>query len=262
MDGSRIILAAHRGDQKRYPENTMPAFEAAYEAGVDMIETDVHITYDGELVLIHDRSVLRTTGVDRFVTDMMLNEVKDLDAGGWFSKEFMGVKIPTVREFMEWVESTNLLVNWELKDYPAEIGEETAFASVDKLLALIQEYSMKNRSMLNSFNRQVLEYAHKQAPELPVHGQGIHKCKRSHGVAKISEEELFDWCCLYPEERGKNPVDYKGNFDYCINHGIYPCVCIADEEDRYRKAIQYGCKMFTSNDIYEADRILQELKVR
>ena len=56
MDGSRIILAAHRGDRKCFPENTMPAFESALRFGVDMIETDVHMTRDGHLVLIHDRS--------------------------------------------------------------------------------------------------------------------------------------------------------------------------------------------------------------
>ncbi len=262
MDGTRILLAAHRGDRKNCPENTMPAFKSAYEAGVDMIETDIHITRDGELVLIHDRSVCRTTGVERFVTDMTLDEVKALDAGSWFSNEFERVKVPTVREFMEWVVPTNLLVNWELKDYPAEVGVETAHDSVDKLLMLIREYGMESRSMLNSFSRQVLEYAHKQAPELPVHGQGIHKCCHSNDVSEISEEELFDWCCLYPEEAGKNPVDYQGNFDYCIRHGIHPCVCIPDEVEHYMKAIQYGCKMFTSNDIYEADRILRELKVR
>ena len=52
MDGKRIILAAHRGDKKRFPENTMPAFEAALRAGVDMIETDVHMTRDGALMSI------------------------------------------------------------------------------------------------------------------------------------------------------------------------------------------------------------------
>ena len=56
MDGKRVILAAHRGDKKRYPENTLPAFEAALRFGVDMIETDVHMTLDGELIIIRGRS--------------------------------------------------------------------------------------------------------------------------------------------------------------------------------------------------------------
>ena len=55
MNASRIILAAHRGDRKKHHENTMPAFEAALRFGADMIETDVHMTSDGHLVLIHEK---------------------------------------------------------------------------------------------------------------------------------------------------------------------------------------------------------------
>ena len=72
MDGSRIILAAHRGDKKKYPENTMPAFESALRLGVDMIETDVHMTSDGHLVLIHDRNLSRTAGFNGFTDQTTL----------------------------------------------------------------------------------------------------------------------------------------------------------------------------------------------
>ena len=70
MNGDRIILAAHRGDRKTAPENTMPAFEKAIAFGVDMIETDVHMTKDGELIIMHDRNTVRTTGYDG-LTDKM-----------------------------------------------------------------------------------------------------------------------------------------------------------------------------------------------
>ena len=56
MNGKRVILAAHRGDRVKCPENTMPAFESSVNFGVDMIETDVRMSLDGELVIIHDRS--------------------------------------------------------------------------------------------------------------------------------------------------------------------------------------------------------------
>ena len=70
MDGTRIILAAHRGDKKRYPENTLPAFEAALRFGVDMIETDVHMTRDGHLIIMHDRNLKRTAGYDGFTYEI------------------------------------------------------------------------------------------------------------------------------------------------------------------------------------------------
>ena len=75
MDGSRVLLGAHRGDRKHYPENTMPAFIAAAEMGCDAIETDVRMTKDGHLVLIHDRDVERTTNATGFVDEMTLEGV-------------------------------------------------------------------------------------------------------------------------------------------------------------------------------------------
>ena len=83
MDGSRIHLGAHRGDRANFPENTMPAFISTCEMGCDAIETDVRMTKDGHLVLIHDRDVERTTNGKGFVDEMTLEEIRALDAGAW-----------------------------------------------------------------------------------------------------------------------------------------------------------------------------------
>ncbi len=263
MNGSRIILAAHRGDKLRYPENTMPAFLAALDAGVDMIETDIHLTRDGHLVLIHDRSALRTTGIDRFIDEMTLDEVRSLDAGSLFSSKFSNTPIPTVREFMQWVRSTTLLINWELKDYPRDVGSHHAFAAADALIEMIYEFGLERRSMINSFSSQVLEYCvNKWGHTFPIHGQGIHRCRRSHEITNIPEEQLFDWCCLYSEEKEHSPVEYPENFQYCRDNNVIPCVCIPDTHENYGRALELGCKMFTSNDILTADKILKELGVR
>lgn len=262
MDGKRVLLAAHRGDQKCCPENTMPAFEAALKAGVDMIETDIHMTRDGELVLIHDRSAKRTCGVDVIINDMTLEEVRKLDAGACFSEKFKETPVPTVREFMEWVSKTDLLVNWELKDYPKDVGVR-AFACAERLLEMIQEFGLEKRSMLNSFSDQVLEYFWNRSDcKMPIHGQGIHQCKHTVDEASVPEEDMFDWCCMYPEKDWTLAVDGRENFDYCTERGIHPCICIADTMENYKKALDFGCKMFTSNDIYTADEILRELGVR
>jgi glycerophosphoryl diester phosphodiesterase len=263
MDRNRIILAAHRGDKKNYPENTMPAFVAAYEAGVDMIETDIHMTKDGELIIMHDRSALRTAGVDRYVTDMTLSEVQELDAGAFFSEEFRGTKVPTVREFIEWIRDTNLFINWELKDYPNSVGEALAFEAADRLIALVEEYGLGDRSMFNSFSDRVLEHIYLQyGHRYPIHGQGIHRAKKTCDTAETPEEEIFTWCCLYSEEKGKLPIDFPENFIHCTECGIKPCVCLADTEEIYRRSIELGCRMFTSNDIHEAKRILTLLGER
>ena len=263
MDGSRIILAAHRGDRKTAPENTIPAFEKALAFGADMIETDIRMTKDGELIVIHDRSVLRVTGHEGFTNEMTLEEIKSLDAGGWFSESYKNTQIPTVKEFIALIKDTNILVNWELKDYPTELGDEFAFRSADKLTALIEETGLTERAMVNSFSDRVLEHitqTHKD--KFRVHGQGILRCQKTKDKAVIPQTELYDWCCLYPDEPGKRPLDFPENFAYCVDNGILPCVCVADNMETYAQYVKLGCRMFTSNNIYEADRILRELEQR
>ena len=263
MNGSRIILAAHRGDKKKYPENTMPAFESALRFGADMIETDVHMTKDGHLVLIHDRNLLRTTGVNGFTNQTTLAEIRKLDAGSWFSSDFINTPIPTAEEFILLIKNSNMLVNWELKDYPREVGDTFAFECADRLIATVKKHGLEERSMINSFSDRVLEYVfNKYGSAFPIHGQGIYHCQRTIDTAEISQEKLYNWCCLYPNEKGYTPIDFPENFEYCIQRGILPCVCVPDDLDTYKQYIDLGCRMFTSNDIYEADRILRELGLR
>jgi len=260
MNGKRIILAAHRGDRLRHPENSISAFRSAIEFGVDMIETDVRMSSDGELVLIHDRSALRTAGIDRNVDEMSLAEIKELDLGKAFSDTYGVERIPTVKEFISLIKNESVLINWELKIYPSEFGEKTAFSVADKLAKLIIENGLGKRSMMNSFSDVLLEYIRKKyGDKFLLHGQGIFNCRRSKDVCETSEAELFDWCCLYPNEKSGTAVEYKENFTFCLENGILPCICIADDYEKYKKAIEYGCKMFTTNDIYKCDGILRKL---
>ena len=94
-NGDRVLFGGHRGDRAGYPENTMPAFRSAYALGCEVIETDVRMTADGHLVLIHDRSVERTTDGVGLVDEMTLEELRRLDAGAWKGAEFCGERIPT-----------------------------------------------------------------------------------------------------------------------------------------------------------------------
>ena len=263
MDGSRIILAAHRGDRKNYPENTIPAFEAAMRLGVDMIETDIHMTKDGSLIIMHDLSLKRTAGVDAFTNELTLERIRALDAGAWFSPDFKNTPIPTVEEFIDLIKDSGVLINCELKDYPRDVGEDFAFEAADKLIAFIKKHGLERRSMINSFSDRVLEYVFKKyGAAFPIHGQGIYHCQRTVDTAEISQEKLYNWCCLYPNEKGYAPLDFPENFEYCEKNGIIPCVCVPDVLETYKQYIKLGCRMFTSNDIYEADKILKQLGLR
>ena len=93
-------LCAHRGAMGTHPENTIPAFRAAVEAGAHMIEFDIWLTKDNQMVVIHDSSVDRTTNGKGKVSDLTFGEIRKLDAGSWKSPEFAGVQIPTPEEVL------------------------------------------------------------------------------------------------------------------------------------------------------------------
>ena len=96
------ILLAHRGLVQHAPENTLPSFAAAIELGLS-IELDVYQTSDEHLVVIHDRTVDRTTNGTGEVTEMTLAEIRKLDAGSWFDSRFTGEQVPTLEEVFKLV---------------------------------------------------------------------------------------------------------------------------------------------------------------
>lgn len=107
-------LCAHRGAMETHPENTIPAFQAAINAGAQMIEFDVFLTKDNKMVVIHDATVDRTTNVKGKVSDFTLEEIKKLDAGSWKSAEFAGIQIPTFHEVLD-IMPYNIWLNIHVK---------------------------------------------------------------------------------------------------------------------------------------------------
>lgn len=140
-------IIAHRGIPHLAPENTMASFRAAVESGADGLETDIQMTKDGELVIIHDETLDRTTDGKGLVTMHTLEQLKDLDAGSWFNPSFGNEKIPTLREFLEFVSGRELLINIEIKSgvvlYP---GIEK------KLIDMLHEFELGKNVIISSFN--------------------------------------------------------------------------------------------------------------
>lgn len=120
MEQQKPIIIAHRGAAGEAPENTLASFRLAVEQGCDGIELDVHLSRDGEIIVIHDETVDRTTDGTGAVSGMTLEEIKRLDAGSWFHETFTGERIPTLEEVFAVVPG-RVMINVEIKR--SETGE-------------------------------------------------------------------------------------------------------------------------------------------
>jgi glycerophosphoryl diester phosphodiesterase len=124
-------LFGHRGSSAHFPENTLPAFDAALVAGVPYLELDVRGTADGQVVVHHDATALRLCGVDRPIAELTFAELKRLDAGSYFSADggrtfpfcCRGVTIPTLAELFE--AFPEAFFNIEIKQSDPPIEERT-----------------------------------------------------------------------------------------------------------------------------------------
>lgn len=255
----RILLGAHRGDRYHYPENTMPAFRAAVEMGCDAIETDVRMTKDGHLVLIHDRDTLRTTGVHAFVDELTLEELRALDAGSFKGEAFSGERIPTVEEFLALVRDTDMIVNWELKEYPSDFAGDRAYRTADRLIEMIDDFGLADRSLMNSFSQKLLDYIDRKYPgKFAIHGYiGYEKID----VCERPLTEFLDWAVIWYKPTGF-VAGRREDYATAASHGIPTCILVPDTEEAYREALTLGCTMFTSDNPRKAIEILKTLGVR
>ena len=145
-----IQITSHRGSSLQAPENTMPAIEKAIENMTDYIEIDVQMTKDGEVMLMHDQSLKRTTGVNAKMQDMTYDEVIMLDAGSWFDEEFAGTSVPSLEEVIKTVKG-HANLNIELKKNA--MGDMLP----EKVVELIERYDMEKQCVITSTSHEYLK---------------------------------------------------------------------------------------------------------
>jgi glycerophosphoryl diester phosphodiesterase len=158
--GSPVMRVGHRGARGHAPENTMVSFARGAEMGVDAVETDVQLSRDGEVVLIHDHTVDRTTDGHGFVKDMTLAELAGLDAGRWYDARYAGERIPTLAQLLAWAKD-RVGVALEIKNGPIYYP-----GIAEKTIRLVRQHRMERQVILISFDHLVLREAKQIAPEI------------------------------------------------------------------------------------------------
>ena len=151
-----VEIEGHRGYCAKYPENTLPSFEAALDLGVDWIEFDVWLTADKVPVLMYDSNARRTCGVDAELRDMTLAEVKELEPAyrAKFGEEFTGrgITVPTLEELLQLCaeKRPDIKLGVEIKEYTEQ--------NVDLTVALLKKYGFFDTCCFYAFNSRIVKY--------------------------------------------------------------------------------------------------------
>jgi len=153
------LIWAHRGASAEAPENTIAAFSLALAEDADGVELDAQRCASGEVVVLHDESLARTTGFDAPVIHASYSVVRTLDAGSWKAGRFRGERIPLLAEVLE---AFPRLVNVELKCETADDGGLTA-----EVVRVVRAAAAEDRVLLSSFNAACLWRARALAPRIP-----------------------------------------------------------------------------------------------
>lgn len=225
---------AHRGYSGKYPENTMIAFRKAQEIGCDGIELDVQLTQDGEIVIIHDEKIDRTTNGMGYVKDFTLDELKFFNAANMWKGIYGFEAIPTLEEYFEWVQDYNLVTNIEIKSgvYYYEGLEE-------KTLELVRKYGLEKRVIFSSFNHTSITLLRKLAPDIPCGALVEHEGLGNAGYYC----DKYDYQYYHPGWKGLTNEVVKG----CKEHNIPLNVWTVNDMDTLEKMYEWGCEGVISN---------------
>ena len=151
--GASPLLTAHRGLSSRAPENTLAAFERAIAAGADMLEMDVHLTADDRVVVIHDRTLQRTTTGNGAVRSYTSREISAFDAGSWFDPQFSTERVPMLEDVLA-LASGRCRVNVELKSHLFHRESPGNFERL--VLDVVRRCGMLDQTILTSFDRRIV----------------------------------------------------------------------------------------------------------
>ena len=189
-------IFAHRGASAYAPENTLASFELAIHQEADAIELDAKLTADGQVVVIHDQTVNRTTDGNGRVGKMTLTQIRQLDAGSYFAAAFYDERIPTLEEVFETV-GRKILINIELTNY-ASLTDSLP----EKVANLVRRHNLAKRVIFSSFNPLALLRVGRKLPATPVALLAVQG--RSGAWARSWVGWIIGYNSLNPELRDVN----------------------------------------------------------
>ena len=199
----RPTIFAHRGACAYAPENTLAAFKLAIDQGADAIELDAMLCADGQVVVIHDQTVDRTTNGSGRVNELTFPELQRLDVCSQFKSSFTGEKIPSLEKVFESI-GNHIFIDVELKNYASPTNDLP-----DRVVRLVKKFGLDQSVMFSSFNPIALIRAHRSMPDVPI---GLLTIKGKKGaLARSFLGRLIPHQALHPAWIDTNPTLIRYN---------------------------------------------------
>lgn len=245
------LILAHRGANKVAPQNTIPAFKKAVEFCSDGIETDVHLSLDGEIVICHNYTIDETSNGSGFIDEITLKELKKLDFGSYFSNDFKGVSLPTMTELLNVVKGMNL-INIEIK--PPRKDNDL----VKKVVEELHKFDIVETSIVSCFDPECIlkvkeiDKNVKTAFLYEDNDFGFEVIK--FGVAKYCQQLSVDAAHPYRKLLTYKDVTELHNLGIKVN----PWTVNKDEE--IIRFTQWGCDALISDVPDYCRKVLEEIK--
>ena len=230
-----IFVEGHRGYCAMFPENTLLSYEAAMELGVDGFEFDIWLSKDKVPVLMHDGNCARTCGVNRWLRDMTLGEIRTMDAG--FTQKFgnrfagRGIRVPTLMELCELVHEKrpDLTLGVEIKEYTEE--------TVDIAVPILKEYGLFERACFYAFDAPTIRYLKEK------YGA------RTMGYPDFQMKRFSADSYRYYDEIGLSMTYVRSELrPFYTAKGMPIHMYCADTEEDVDACIAAGCSLITAND--------------
>lgn len=231
-----VNIIAHRGANKRAPQNTLPAFQKAIEMGTDGFETDVHLTLDGVPVICHNYTIDETSNGTGEIEKMTLEQLKTYDFGSYYHKDFRGTTLPTLEEFLQLAKGKGLkILNIELKPEKDNARRETL---VRKTLELVEQYELSDILLISSFSTEILEYIKQIDPKCKTAYLYPAGYVRAHMAFLPPFKDMKKMAChaAHPHK-----LCIRGNFvEKAHENGLQVNVWTIDESEDIRNMIKAG----------------------
>ncbi|RNL83467.1 glycerophosphodiester phosphodiesterase [Halostreptopolyspora alba] len=255
---ARVVTdVAHRGASGHAPENTLAAIDEASEHDATAAEVDVQRSSDGELVIIHDTTLERTTDVEQIypdrssydVADFTLEELKELDAGSWFGGAYAGEQVPTLEEVLDRMEERGLNLLLEIKSPSLYPGIESDIAETlrDNPRWLAPGGDEAHRLVIQSFDWESTERSHDELPRV------------THGLlGEVPEDEIADYA-TWADQINPNHTNLDADYVDAVHEAdmeVFPYTM--NDAESLRSVIDKGADGVISDYPDVAREVIQE----